>query len=162
MIDPATNKVVDQVPVGNRPGPVAFGAGSVWVGNIEDRNLTRLDATERTNAGLVTLDNQTPTGIAYGEREGLWVAHGLLGGLQGRSPVRSGDGHDGDRRAVGRGHREVAVGAGSVWAVFGESTVARVDPAGPRLENVAIAGFSPTAVAVANDLLWIASSLTSP
>ena len=81
VIDPATNEVVDQIPVGNRPGPVAFGAGSVWVGNIEDRNLTRLDATERTNAGLVTLDDQTPTGIAYGEREGLWVAHGLLGGL---------------------------------------------------------------------------------
>ena len=58
----------------------------------------------------------------------------------------------------GEGIGEVAVGAGSVWAVFGESTIARVDPTGPRLENVAIAGFSPTAVAVENDLLWIASS----
>ena len=63
----------------------------------------------------------------------------------------------GGRSSEGTG--EIAVGAGSVWAVFGESTVARVDPAGPRLENVTIAGFNPTAVAVAYDLLWIASSL---
>ena len=159
VIDPATNKVVDRVPVGNRPGPIAFGAGSVWVGNIEDRNLTRLDASTRTNAGLVTLDNQTPTGIAYGEREGLWVAHGVLGGL---SKVDPQFGQVTVPMAIGgrsaEGIGEVAVGAGSVWAVFGESTVARVDPTGPRLENVTIAGFSPTAVAVANDLLWIASS----
>ena len=160
VIDPATNEVVDRIPVGNRPGPIAFGAGSVWVGNIEDRNLTRLDATERTNAGLVTLDDQTPTGIAYGEREGLWVAHGLLGGL---SKVDPQFGQVTDTMEVGgrssEGTGEVAVGAGSVWAVYGESTVARVDPAGPRLENVTIAGFNPTAVAVAYDLLWIASSL---
>ena len=159
VIDPATNKVVDRVPVGNRPGPVAFGSGSVWVGNIEDRNLTRLDAAKRTNAGLVTLDDQTPTGIAYGEREGLWVAHGLLGGL---SKVDPQFGQVTDTMEIGgrssEGVGEVAVGVGSVWAVFGESTIARVDPTGPRLENVAIAGFSPTAVAVANDLLWIATS----
>jgi YVTN family beta-propeller protein len=158
VIDPATNKVVDQVPVGNRPGPIAFGAGSVWVGNIVDRNLIRLDATKRTNAGLVTLDDQTPTGIAYGEREGLWVAHGLLGGL---SKVDPQFGQVTLTKKIGgpsgEGIGEVAVGAGSVWAAFGESTIARVDPAG-RLENVTIAPFSPTAVAVANDLLWIASS----
>jgi YVTN family beta-propeller protein len=159
VIDPATNKVVDQVPVGKRPGPVAFGAGSVWVGNIDDRTLTQLDASTRTNAGLVPLDNQTPTGIAYREREGLWVAHGVLGGLSKVDP-QFGQVTDtieiGGRSSEGTG--EVAVGAGSAWAVFGESTIARVDPAGPRLENVASAGFSPTAVAVANDLLWIANS----
>ena len=120
VIDPATNKVVDRVPVGNRPGPVAFGSGSVWVGNIEDRNLTRLDAAKRTNAGLVTLDDQTPTGIAYGEREGLWVAHGLLGGL---SKVDPQFGQVTDTMEIGgrssEGVGEVAVGVGSVWAVLG-------------------------------------------
>jgi YVTN family beta-propeller protein len=159
VIDPATNRIVDQVPVGNRPGPIAFGAGSVWVANIADRNLTRLDATKRTNAGLVTLD-QTPTGIAYGEREGLWVAHGLLGGL---SKVDPQFGQVTDKMKIGgrsgEGTGEVAVGVGSVWAVFGESTIARVDPNPPRLENVGVAGPSPRALAVANNLLWIASSL---
>jgi YVTN family beta-propeller protein len=83
----------------------------------------------------------------------------LLGGL---SKVDAQFGQVTDTMEIGgssgEGIGEVAVGAGSVWAAFGESTVARVDPAGPRLENVTIAGFSPTAVAVANDLLWIASS----
>ena len=28
---------------GSGPGPIAAGAGAVWVGNLEDRNLTRID-----------------------------------------------------------------------------------------------------------------------
>src|SRR5215211_5990836 len=40
VIDPKTNRVVDEVPVGIRPGPIAFGGGRVWVGNLDDRDLT--------------------------------------------------------------------------------------------------------------------------
>ena len=56
VIDPTTNEIVDEVPVGIRPGPIAAGEGSVWVGNIGDRNLTRVDMRTRENAGAVTLE----------------------------------------------------------------------------------------------------------
>ena len=36
VIDPETNKLVAEVPVGIRPGPVAVGEGSVWVANRDD------------------------------------------------------------------------------------------------------------------------------
>src|SRR5262249_47048997 len=36
LIDPNTDKVVAQVQVGIRPGPVAAGFGSIWVGNLDD------------------------------------------------------------------------------------------------------------------------------
>jgi YVTN family beta-propeller protein len=47
IIDPASNKVVGEVPVGARPGPVVAAAGGIWVANLEDRNVTRLDPTTR-------------------------------------------------------------------------------------------------------------------
>ena len=37
VIDPETNDIVAEVPVGIRPGPVAAGDGSVWVGNLRIR-----------------------------------------------------------------------------------------------------------------------------
>ncbi len=51
VIDTRTNRIVAEVPVGIRPGPIAIGAGSVWVGNLEDRTMTRIDLAERTFAG---------------------------------------------------------------------------------------------------------------
>ena len=40
IIDPASNKVVGEVPVGVRPGQVVAGAGGIWVANLEDRTVT--------------------------------------------------------------------------------------------------------------------------
>ena len=37
-----SHRVVDAVPVGLRPGPVAAGTGPVWVAIVEDRTLTRI------------------------------------------------------------------------------------------------------------------------
>ena len=43
VIDVDTNQVERFIAVGARPGPVAAGAGFVWVGNLDDRSLTRID-----------------------------------------------------------------------------------------------------------------------
>jgi YVTN family beta-propeller protein len=48
VIDPATNTVVDSVEVGDSPGPIAAGQGSVWVVNLNDRTLTQIDAAKRS------------------------------------------------------------------------------------------------------------------
>jgi streptogramin lyase len=57
VIDAEANEIVAEIPVGIRPGPVAVGAGSVWVGNLQDRNLTRIDPAERSAMGTISLDN---------------------------------------------------------------------------------------------------------
>ena len=80
VIDPGTNTIVAAIPVGIRPGPVAVGGGSVWVGNLQDRNLTRIDPRQRTGRGAVSLGDRTPTGLAVGA-SAVWVAHGLQGEL---------------------------------------------------------------------------------
>ena len=59
---------------------MAAGAGSVWVGNLEDRTLTRVDPAQRAATATISLDRRTPTGIAVGEGA-VWVAQGRLGQL---------------------------------------------------------------------------------
>ena len=50
VIDAKTNELVTTVPVGIRPGPIAAGGGFVWVGNLQDRNLSKLGA-QGTSSG---------------------------------------------------------------------------------------------------------------
>ena len=44
IIDPKTNEIVEEIQVGLRPGPVAAGGGAVWVGNLDEKTLTKIDA----------------------------------------------------------------------------------------------------------------------
>ena len=155
IIDPGSNEIVAEVPVGVRPGPVAVGAGSVWVGNMDDRTLTRIDPATRDVERTIPLENQTPTGVAVGP-DTVWVAHGLRGSLsrvdpqfnQVAEPIpvagRSNDG-------------SVAIGAGFVWAVYGDSTLARVDPASSDVTR-GFAGAAPSGLVIAMGALWVANS----
>ena len=78
LIDPRAGEVRSAVPVGIRPGPIAAGAGSIWVGNLDDRSLTRIDLRRREAVATVSLNGRTPTGIALSDNE-VWVAHGRGG-----------------------------------------------------------------------------------
>ena len=157
VIDAATNKVVDEIQVGIRPGPIDIGLGSVWVGNLQDRTLTRIDRREHSITGTISLENRTPTGLTVGAGA-VWIAHGQLGQLSRVDPQFNHvtktipvAGADSQRGAVD-------VGAGSVWAVYGDSTVARIDPVAVRVSGSSFAGTNPTAVVVASGLVWVANS----
>ena len=44
VIDPESGRLVDQIPnVGTRPDSIAYGAGSLWVANLDDQTVARLD-----------------------------------------------------------------------------------------------------------------------
>ncbi len=43
VIDPGSNKLVGDIPVGRQPAFVAAAGEHVWVGNRKDRNLTKID-----------------------------------------------------------------------------------------------------------------------
>ena len=159
VIDPATNEIVDQVQVGIRPGPVSFGQGTVWVGNVGDRTLTKIDAKQRMSSGTFPLDNRTPTGIAVGEGS-VWVAHGALGKLAQVDPQfgQIAKTLDIAGEALGTANGAVTVGEGSVWAVFADSTVARVDPAAVALVGRTFAGAAPAGVVVQSGYVWVVNA----
>jgi YVTN family beta-propeller protein len=63
------------------------------------------------------------------------------------------------RSSYGRG--VVAVGGGDVWVAYGDSTVARIDPASLDVLLTTFAGNSPSAIAFGNDSLWVANAENS-
>jgi YVTN family beta-propeller protein len=156
VIDPKTNEIIDEVQVGIRPGPVAADRGAVWVGNLQDRSLTRIDPRQRSPKATVSLDNRTPTGIAVGAG-GVWVAHGLLGQLSSVDPQfnRVANTIEVASSTFGSQNGAAAVGAGSVWPVFGDSTLARVEPTTGDVIGSTTVGSVPTAVAFGGGSLWV-------
>jgi YVTN family beta-propeller protein len=158
LIDPGSNEIVAEIPVGLRPGPIAARGGSVWVGNLQDRNLMKIDAAKRASSATVSLENRTPTGIAVGPGT-VWVAHGLRGELSQVDPqfgqvTRT---IDVAGTAFGFPHGSVALGAGSAWAVFGDSTLARVSLAG-EVVGTTLAGIQPAGIVFAAGSVWVANS----
>jgi YVTN family beta-propeller protein len=159
VIDPAENEIVTAIPVGIRPGPVAAGAGSVWVGNLQDRNLTRIDVAQRAPAGAVSLDNKTPTALAVGAGA-VWVVHGLGGELSRVDPqfgrvtrtiaVTS--------RPLSSADGGISIGSGHLWTVYGDSTLSRIEPATMRLAGSTLTGALPSAVVARDGAVWVANS----
>ena len=158
VIDPRTNKVVDAIRVGPRPGPVAEGAGSVWVGNVDGKTLWRINSDTRQIVATIQLP-ATPTGIAVGFGA-VWIAHGRSGQLSRVDPQfdRVTKTIDVAGRALYFPNGSIDVGDGWVWAVFGNSTLARVDPGAMRVSRSGVSGQGPAAIAVGYDSVWVSNS----
>ena len=71
-IDPNSNKVVGQVPnVGARPGSISYGSGSLWVANLDDQTIARIDPGTRTIKRTLPVQDP-PTGLATSSGA-VWV-----------------------------------------------------------------------------------------
>jgi streptogramin lyase len=158
VIDVDSNRVVDSVPVGIRPGPVAGGGGAIWVGNLQDRTLSRIDLATRDVVANITLP-ATPDAVTFGAGA-VWVVNGRLGMLYRVDPainevtkaVRLGD------RSVTFANAGVDVDRGSVWAAFGDATLRQADASPPRALGIGSTDTGPAAVVVAFDAVWVANS----
>ena len=64
--------------------------------------------------------------------------------------------------AAGRGpystNGSVTTDVGSVWAVFGDSTLARVDPRRSACTGSTLAGEAPAGVVVSSGSVWVSNS----
>lgn len=74
VIDPQRNKVVATIGVGIRPGPIAVGEGSVWVGNLQDETLSRADPDTAAVSQTIPLD-EAPLDVTVASGS-VWVAYG--------------------------------------------------------------------------------------
>jgi YVTN family beta-propeller protein len=71
-VDPASGKVVADIPVPSEPHRVAYGAGAAWVGNWHDNSVSRIDPTTNRVVG-----SPIPIGFHAGNLAvgvgGVWV-----------------------------------------------------------------------------------------
>jgi YVTN family beta-propeller protein len=158
VIDAGSNRVRDVISVGIRPGPVAAGEGAVWVGNLEDRSLSRIDPESATVVKNVRLP-ATPSAIAVGVGA-VWVVNGRLGTLYQVDPSFNevARGRRVGTRAVTFIEGGVAVQRNSVWAAFGDSTLARVDGTSLHVAGLTSAGEGPAGVVTAFGSVWVSNS----
>jgi DNA-binding SARP family transcriptional activator len=70
-IDVRSGRVVAAAPVGARPGPVAFGSGSLWIANLDDHTISRVDPNSLRTLRNITL--QGPPAALAASADGLWV-----------------------------------------------------------------------------------------
>jgi YVTN family beta-propeller protein len=162
VVDPSTNTVTDALRVGSSPRGVAVGEGAVWVANLDDKTISRIDP--RTHAVRTFATTATPTGIAAG-LGAVWVAH-WRGTVERIAPryERPSD----TIRALGpsavlrpitpfSARATVTVGSGAVWAAYFNSTVVRIDPRDDKPHASGYAGAQPSGIAVSNEAVWVAN-----
>jgi DNA-binding SARP family transcriptional activator/streptogramin lyase len=71
VIDPGTDTIVGEIPVGGKPVGPAVGEGSVWVGNRDDKTILRIDPSSRDVVRTIGLA-VTPSDVEVGAG-GVWV-----------------------------------------------------------------------------------------
>jgi YVTN family beta-propeller protein len=153
IIDPKTNKVVADVKVGTRPGAVAVGEGAVWVANLDDSTLSRINPKTREMERTIPMQGVSPSDIAAGEG-GVWVANGPDNAVVRVSP----DANEVVDRIPGDEclgfDASIAVGEGAVWFVCAAGLV-RIDPASNDAVRLRYLGGVPRGIAVGLGAVWV-------
>jgi YVTN family beta-propeller protein len=161
MIDPATNRVTTAASVGSNPGPLAFEpeSGSLWVGNVDEESVTRVDL-DPVRTGKTISIGERPSGLAAGDGA-VWVATASRS-----SPYATARRIDVRFDTAGRPIRvaslpretrtSVALGAGALWVAPSLGRLTRLHPATGRRTGPSIdAGPTPTALATGAGAVWV-------
>ena len=85
IIDPGTNTIVGQVPVGSAPTRIAVGRNGVWVISEQDKTVTRIDPETRTAVRTFAVGGP-PIDVAVGQND-VWMlvsTHAVVGGAPAR------------------------------------------------------------------------------
>jgi YVTN family beta-propeller protein len=134
-IDAETNAVVDEIPIGGRPGGMAAAGGYLWVGNRDGKTLLQIDPASRRIVRTIGLGAE-PTGVAAGAGD-LWIAvYADLTVL--RVDPTTWDVVERIRVPQGRNvccGLQIAFGGGSLW-VTSYGALFRIDPATNALVNI--------------------------
>jgi YVTN family beta-propeller protein len=156
VINPGTDQLTADVPVGVQPADISAGGGAVWVANSADASVSRIDG--RTHQVTATIaPGGAVDGMAAGEGA-VWTSDVQRGTLSRIDPaVRRVD----RRLKVGRGQipaaaGPVAIGAGSVWVGNGRGAVSRISARTGRIEASIAVGNDPSAIAVGAGGVWVA------
>jgi YVTN family beta-propeller protein len=157
-LDPS-GSIAATVPVGARPAAIASGAGALWVANLDDQSVTRVDEASRKAMRSVPIGD-TPTGIAV-TRTGVWVTDGSGGvsridprydRLASSRPLRASVGFFGGTA------RPALAAFGWIWIVSPDGVVLKVDPDSARVVDSVAVGNAPSAIAAGAGSVWVPNS----
>lgn len=162
VIDPKTNRVVDEIPLDTKASLIAAGEGFVWLADPDTSTLFKIDPETRTIVRRSAIPAAgVPTGIAVSGGS-VWLAVN-----RGRTLVvlELGPELANLRRQVviGRSVRSLSAsegavltfGEGAVWALeVGQGEVSRIDP-GTGGVSVRAQGVDARSIAVGQGAVWL-------
>jgi hypothetical protein len=149
-IDPHTNRTAALItPRTGAVGPIAYGAGGVWVGG--STAVARVSPASGVVVSTIPLD-AAPAAIAV-DHGALWIAL-----VKSSQVVRVDAYEDSVVARIDVGGRVVAMAAGgrAVWAIAG-STLVQIDSRTNSITRRLRLRGRPTALAVAGNSVWIAA-----
>jgi len=145
--------------VGARPVAAVAAAGSLWVANLDDRTVTRIDLSSRRIQQTIPVGG-TPTALAA-TPGAVWVSDstGQISQIdpQYNRPVPT-------RQLVSvplfraRTAWPMLAASRSIWVVDPDGYVAQIDPGTGRQTGSVDVGDEPTAVAAGAGSLWVTNS----
>jgi DNA-binding SARP family transcriptional activator len=163
VVDAKTNRIVDDVVVGDFPGPLAAGNGSVWVGNIGDSTVTEIRGD--TREAEFPASAQRPVDLAV-TQDALWIANSsdfatqppTGGGTVVRRALDSGGLETtilGPPRTPDEMSTFVASDGRTIWAANANSNVvAKLDPGTGRI-LVRVSGLTSGGIAAGDGAVWV-------
>lgn len=123
LINPKTNRIADQVPVGATPSHLAVGEGAIWVTNADDGTVSRIDPLKRIVVQTIGVGSG-PSRIAVGNGA-VFVANSLGSTVSRIDPATN---TVVQTIPVGNGPVGIVYAAGSIWvANTGDDTITRID-----------------------------------
>jgi len=163
-IDPRTNHLIADVPVGAAPRNVVFAAGSLWVANLADRTVSRVDVNaKRVIRTIPALPPATPPTALSAGSTGVWYAgkrpNGtiVVGRIDPRFDIVAKTASL-PRTSLSPGRIGMAAGPRMVWLVSGGiGPLSQIDATSGRLiRTVDTRTCCPADVAVAGGAVWVA------
>jgi YVTN family beta-propeller protein len=152
-----SGSVTATVPVGARPVALTSSNGALWVANLDDKSVTRVDLHSRRAVRTVAMA-AAPTGLAADE-QGVWVSVGhALSKIDPTFNQVTTTRRFGGSNVLGSSATspQPAVAAfNSIWVVDSEGYVVRVDPGSARKVGAVDVGNDPSAIAAGAGSIWV-------
>jgi serine/threonine protein kinase len=130
VIDPSSNRLVSEVQVGREPQAVTTGADGVWVTNVEDETVSRIDPADTAATPVTISVDDYPSDLTVGGGS-VWAALGAVAELQRINPDQNEAASPisalGEGTPCGAPRASVAFGDGFVWFVCEVGEVGRMN-----------------------------------
>jgi class 3 adenylate cyclase/streptogramin lyase len=157
VVDPASNRVVDDVPIGFTSPLIAASAGDVWVADPKGSVLVRIDAESREVVERTAIEaGAVPTSIAAGGGS-VWIAVVRPDGE--RALLEVGAEHLERRRTiegVGAPSHGMTLARTGLWLIDADQVaLLHVAPRATRPERVTDDIGAARSIAVDGDVVWI-------
>ena len=157
----ASGSIAGVVPVGAQPAAIASGAGALWVANLADQSVTRVDPGSKEAVRAIPIGSP-PAGLAAA-RNAVWVTGGT-GEVSKIDPTYDRLTTVWSAKPVGSGFwgpttvRPTLEAFGSLWVVDPDGDVSRLDPGSGRVTGSVGVGNDPAAIAAGAGSVWVANS----